>query len=144
MEEIAETAGFSKGALYAHFKSKEELFLALAKAKAADYQAKLRRALERAPTRETKIAAFRRFYVDLSRERRWALIILEVKLFVTRNPEVKQRLWHAEQELGEVWRGRLLNSLAVLQGQPGKRWEESSRRWCLKLTWRRMCCLTAR
>jgi AcrR family transcriptional regulator len=99
LAEIAEAAGFSKGALYAHFKSKEELFFALAKAKAAEYQAKLRHALESASTREAKIAAFRRFYVELSEEKRWALIILEVKLFVIRHPEVKDRLQKAEDEL---------------------------------------------
>src|SRR6202789_252108 len=53
LEEIAQASGFSKGALYAHFKSKEELFLALAKTKAAGYQTKLRLALDNAPTRET-------------------------------------------------------------------------------------------
>jgi AcrR family transcriptional regulator len=99
LEEVAEVAGFSKGALYAHFKSKEELFLALAKTKAAGYQAKLRSALNGAPTREEKIAAFRSFYVNLARDREWALIILEVKLFLTRHPAIQERLRQAEDEL---------------------------------------------
>ena len=99
--EIAESAGFSKGALYAHFKSKEELFLALAKVKAAEYQTKLRHALDSAPTREEKIGAFRNFYVDLSKEREWALIILEVKLFITRYPEARERLRQAEEQVGD-------------------------------------------
>jgi AcrR family transcriptional regulator len=108
VEEIAETAGFSKGALYAHFKSKEELFLALAKAKTAGYQAKLRHALNSAATREAKIAAFRRFYVDLSKEKEWALIILEVKLFITRYPEVKDRLRQVEEQAGDSVEGALI------------------------------------
>ena len=99
LAEIAEVSGFSKGALYAHFKSKEELFFALANAKAIAYQASLRCALEGASTREAKIAAFRSFYLELSEDRRWALIILEVKLFVTRHPEVKDRLQRAENDL---------------------------------------------
>jgi AcrR family transcriptional regulator len=99
LEEIAQASGFSKGGLYAHFKSKEELFLALAKTKAAGYQAKLRLALDSAPTRKAKIAAFRSFYVNLSKEKEWALIILEAKLFVTRVPVVKERLRRAEEEL---------------------------------------------
>ena len=101
LEEIAQASGFSKGALYAHFKSKEDLFLALAKMKAAGYQTKLRLALDRAPTRDAKIAAFRSFYVNLSREKEWALIILEAKLFVTRHPEIKERLRRAEEEMGD-------------------------------------------
>jgi AcrR family transcriptional regulator len=108
MEEIAEAAGFSKGALYAHFKSKEELFLALAIAKATGYQAKLRRALNGAATREGKIAAFRSFYIDLAKEKDWALIILEVKLFVTRYPEVKERLHLVEQQVGDSVEGALV------------------------------------
>jgi AcrR family transcriptional regulator len=101
LAEIAEVAGFSKGALYAHFKSKEDLFFALARAKATSYQLKLRQALEKASTREAKIDAFRRFYLQLSDEKRWALIILEMKLFVTRYPEVKDRLRRAEDELAD-------------------------------------------
>ena len=101
VEEIAEAAGFSKGALYAHFKSKEELFLALAKAKAASYQEKLRRALDSAPARQAKIAAFRSFYIDLSKEKDWALIVLEVKLFMARYPEARERLRLSDENVGD-------------------------------------------
>ena len=107
VEEIAEAAGFSKGALYAHFKSKEELFLALNKAKAATYQAKLRHALDSASTREGKIAAFRSFYIDLSKEKDWALIVLEVKLFMTRYPDVRERLRQIDEHVGDSIEGAL-------------------------------------
>ena len=116
VEEIAEAAGFSKGGLYAHFKSKEDLFLALAKMKAAGYQTKLRLALDRAPTRDAKIAAFRSFYVNLSREKEWALIILEAKLFVTRHPEIKERLRRAEEEPEDS----VEEALAELLGSPAR------------------------
>jgi AcrR family transcriptional regulator len=120
LAEIAEAAGFSKGALYAHFKSKEELFFALAKAKATGYQAKLRRALESASTREAKIAAFRRFYVELAEEKRWALIILEVKLFVSRHPEVKDRLRRAEDELEDSVEQAFIELFGVRASAAGK------------------------
>jgi AcrR family transcriptional regulator len=107
VEGIAEAAGFSKGALYAHFKSKEELFLALYEAKNAGQQARLRHALDSAPTREGKIAAFRSFYIDLSKEKEWALIILEVKLFMTRYPEVKARLRQIDEHAGDSIQGAL-------------------------------------
>ena len=107
VEEIAEAAGFSKGALYAHFKSKEELFLALYQAKNASQQARLRHALDSAPTREGKVAAFRSFYIDLSKEKDWALIILEVKLFITRYPEVKARLRQIDEHVGDSIQGAL-------------------------------------
>jgi AcrR family transcriptional regulator len=101
VEEIAKAAGFSKGALYAHFKSKEKLFLALYQVKTAGYLAKLRHALDSAPTRERKIDAFRSFYIDLSKEKGWALIILEVKLLITRSPEVRERLRQIDEHVGD-------------------------------------------
>ncbi len=101
VEEIAETAGFSKGALYAHFKSKEDLFLALYEKKTASSLAKLRHALNSAPTREEKINAFRSFYIDMSRDKEWALIGLEVKLFVRRYPEVRKKLRQIEEHAGD-------------------------------------------
>ncbi|MGC2398795.1 MAG: helix-turn-helix domain-containing protein, partial [Acidobacteriaceae bacterium] len=108
VEEIAGAAGFSKGALYAHFKSKEELFMALYETKTASYEAKLRRALDNAPTRKDKIDAFRRFYIDLSKEKEWALLVLEVKLVITRYPEVKERLRQIDERAGEGIDGTLI------------------------------------
>jgi AcrR family transcriptional regulator len=101
VEEIAEAAGFSKGALYAHFNSKEELFLVLYQTKTASSLATLRHALDSTRTREGKIDAFRRFYIDLSREKNWALIILEAKLFITRYPEVRARLRQIDEHVGD-------------------------------------------
>jgi AcrR family transcriptional regulator len=111
VEEIAVVAGFSKGALYAHFKSKEELFLALYKAKTARYLAKLRHALDSASTREGKINAFRNFYIDLSKEKDWALITLEVKLLVRRHPEVRERLRQIDEDAGDSINGALTRLL---------------------------------
>jgi AcrR family transcriptional regulator len=107
VEEIAEAAGFSKGALYAHFKSKEELFLGLYETKTASSLAKLRHALEGAPTRDGKIDAFRSFYINLSREKDWALITLEVKLFTRRHPEVRERLRQIDEHAGDSIEGAL-------------------------------------
>jgi AcrR family transcriptional regulator len=107
VEEIAEAAGFSKGALYAHFKSKEELFLAMYETKTAISLAKLRHALDSAPTRDRKIDAFRSFYINLSREKDWALIALEVKLFTRRHPEVRERLRQLDEHTGDSIEGAL-------------------------------------
>jgi AcrR family transcriptional regulator len=107
VEEIAEAAGFSKGALYAHFKSKEELFLAMYETKTAISLAKLRHALDSAPTRDGKIDAFRSFYINLSREKDWALITLEVKLFTRRHPEVRERLRQIDEHAGDSIEGAL-------------------------------------
>ena len=120
VEEIAEAAGFSKGALYAHFKSKEELFLALYETKTASSLAKLLRSLDGAPTRERKIDAFRSFYINLSKEKDWALIILEVKLFIRRHPEVRVRLRQIDERVADSIEGvltRLLGNSARAAGE---------------------------
>lgn len=120
LADIAGVAGFSKGALYAHFKSKEDLFFALANTKATGYRAKLRRALEGASTREAKIAAFRSFYVELFEDKRWALLILEVKLFVIRHPGVKDRLRRAEDELEDSVEGAFVELFGISASAAGK------------------------
>jgi AcrR family transcriptional regulator len=111
VEEIAEEAGFSKGALYAHFKSKEDLFLALYEKRTASTLAKLLHALDSAPNREEKIKAFRSFYIDLSKEKDWALISLEVKLFVARHPEVREKLHKIHEHTGDSINGALTRLL---------------------------------
>ena len=120
VEEIAEAAGFSKGALYAHFKSKEELFLGLYETKTASSLAKLRYALDSAPTRDGKIDTFRSFYVNLSKEKDWALIILEVKLFTRRHPEVQERIRQIDEHAGDSIEGaftRLFGNSARAAGE---------------------------
>ena len=107
VDEIAEAAGFSKGALYAHFTSKEALFLALYEAKISSDRATLRHALDAAPKRVGKIDAFRRFYIDLSKETEWALLTLEVKLFIKRHPEVRGRLREIDARVGDSIQGAL-------------------------------------
>jgi len=107
VEQIAEAAGFSKGALYAHFKSKEELFLALYEVKTAASFARLERGMEGAATREEKIEAFRSFYISLSKEKDWALIALEVKMFVRRHPAVREKLSKIDERVGEGIDGAL-------------------------------------
>ena len=97
----------AKGALYAHFKSKEELFLALYETKTASSLAKLLRSLDGASTREGKIDAFRSFYINLSKDKDWALIVLEVKLFITRYPEVRERLRQIDEHAGDSIEGAL-------------------------------------
>lgn len=102
VDQIAAEAGFSKGGLYAHFESKEELFLALYQIKTASYQATLRQALDGVSTREERINAFRNFYIDLSKDKEWALIVLEVKLLVRRHPEVRSKIRQIDEHVAET------------------------------------------
>jgi AcrR family transcriptional regulator len=88
LNDIAELAGRTKGAIYGHFKSKEEIFLALV----VEYRRKYREHLQRGFTDDAgeNIAVMRRFVVDLTEDSDWALLQLEFKMFTLRHPEAKK------------------------------------------------------
>ena len=95
LDAIAAKAGRSKGAVYTHFKSKEDLFLALFEHRTRSYVSRLAERLSECPSRKRKLDAFREFYVGLVEERAWPILTLEFKLFAVRHPESKQRLRRA-------------------------------------------------
>jgi AcrR family transcriptional regulator len=92
LDEIASTAGRSKGAVYTHFKSKEDLFLALFEHRTGAYVDQLVSRLRKCANRKQSLKAFREFYVGLVRDKAWSILTLEFKLFALRHPESKERL----------------------------------------------------
>jgi AcrR family transcriptional regulator len=92
LDEIATMAGRSKGAVYTHFKSKEDLFLALFEHRTRSYIERLVNSLRKCSNREESLEAFRDFYVGLVRDRVWPILTLEFKLYALRHPESKERL----------------------------------------------------
>jgi AcrR family transcriptional regulator len=95
LDEIAATAGRSKGAVYTHFKSKEDLFLALFEHRTRTFISRLTDRLENCTNQEQSLEAFREFYVDLAHDKTWPILTLEFKLFALRHPESKERLRNA-------------------------------------------------
>lgn len=90
VEEIAETAGFSIGALYSNFASKEELFLELYSAYNVDRIAEAANVLleQEAGTQEG-VHAMGRVLVDAAeRDADFALLQAEFWLYAARNPRV--------------------------------------------------------
>jgi len=95
LDEIAATAGRSKGAVYTHFKSKEDLFLALFEHRTRTYIERLVSSLARCKNRKQRLQVFREFYVGLAQDKTWPILTLEFKLFALRHPESKERLRNA-------------------------------------------------
>jgi AcrR family transcriptional regulator len=89
---IAATAGRTKGAVYDHFKSKEDLFLALFETRTREYIDDLVGRLKKSAPGKPSVGAFREFYVDLARDKTWPILTLEFKLFALRHAESKDRL----------------------------------------------------
>ncbi len=95
LDEIAAVAGRSKGAVYGHFKSKEDLFLALFEHRTSSHINRLFSSLRKCANRKQSMEAFREFYVDLVKDKTWPILSLEFKLFALRHPESKERLHKA-------------------------------------------------
>lgn len=92
LSEIAKAAGRSKGAVYANFKSKEDLFLALFEHRTGQYIDRLFHKIDQCSTKEERYEAFRTFYVGVFSDKTWPILTLEFKLFALRHPESKDRL----------------------------------------------------
>ena len=92
LDEIAARADRSKGAVYTHFKSKEDLFLALFEHRTRSFIDRLMTDLAKCANRKERHEVFREFYVGLAADRTWPILTLEFKLFAIRHPESKERL----------------------------------------------------
>lgn len=89
--EIAALAGRTKGSIYAQFKSKEDIFLALIEERTMRYRAQMAEMLAQSTSVEENLAALRKFYLNFEDEA-WSLLVLEFKLYALRHPESKERL----------------------------------------------------
>jgi AcrR family transcriptional regulator len=92
IEDVAAATGHTRGAFYAHFDSKEDLFFALLEQEAERRVAQIRAALARCRTPAERVSALRKFFVDRISDRRWAMLMVEFKLFAVRHPELRPRL----------------------------------------------------
>jgi AcrR family transcriptional regulator len=99
LEQIAEHAGYTRGAIYAHYKSKEDLFLALFEQRAQAKTAEFRKLLEEPSPLDERLQRFRAMFLKLACDRSWSLLILEFKLFALRQPKLKARLRRIQAEL---------------------------------------------
>jgi AcrR family transcriptional regulator len=92
LEDIAAGAGYTRGAFYANFKSKEDIFFALFEEWVRERIESLTSALRRHSNPGEKLVALRTHYAELATDRRLVLISMEFKLFALRHPEAHARL----------------------------------------------------
>jgi len=92
LEDIAARAGYTRGAFYANFESKEDIFFALLEEWVNERIESITVDLRRHSDPEAKLAALRAHYADLAKDRRLVLISMEFKLFALRHPEAHTRL----------------------------------------------------
>jgi AcrR family transcriptional regulator len=92
LEDIAAGAGYTRGAFYANFESKEDIFFALFEEWVRERIESLTNALRRHFDPSEKLVALRTHYAELATDRRLVLISMEFKLFALRHPEAHARL----------------------------------------------------
>ena len=72
LEEIAKDAGYTRGAFYANFESKEDLFVALLEKEIATRIATLEREMDKVRDPSAKLATMREFFMTKTLDRRWS------------------------------------------------------------------------
>lgn len=87
--EIAALAGRTKGAIYAQFKSKEEIFLTLIRERRERYRSEIMQSMSTSKKAEQNLDTLRRFYIEQMQDPTWFLLLLEFKLFAIRHPEAR-------------------------------------------------------
>ena len=92
IEDVAAATGHTRGAFYAHFHTKEDLFFALFEQEAEQRVGQIRAALAVCHTPAERLAALREFFVSRITDRRWAMLMLEFKLFAVRRPHLRPAL----------------------------------------------------
>lgn len=116
IDEIAERAGYSKGAVYWHFASKDDLFLALVEERVDRPMREMIELLQSAPA-ELDMApeASRRFAELLAGQRDWLLLDNEYWSQAVRDPDLRRSYAKRRREL----RAALGSALAARAGTLG-------------------------
>jgi AcrR family transcriptional regulator len=121
IELICEAAGFSRGAFYSNFETKEDLFLAVYEREMATRMAEVRKTLDTAiePSMSVDDDALRAGIAKIARmcteplvaDRYWYLLITEFRAHALRNPDLqalaRAALEHVTEYVGEMMREAL-------------------------------------
>jgi AcrR family transcriptional regulator len=110
LEDIAAGAGYTRGAFYANFESKEDIFFELLEQWVRQRIDSFTAVLRRQDSPHQKLAALRKHYATIAKDRRLVLISLEFKLFALRHPEAHARLRDRHRRIRATW-GDLISEM---------------------------------
>lgn len=92
LEQVAARAGYTRGAIYAHYASKEDLFLELLRERIDRPLAQLRIVLKSEPSTAKRLKKFRKWISNQITDPTWAILTLEFKLYALRRPSARAKL----------------------------------------------------
>jgi len=118
LEEIATEAGYTTGAVYSNFASKEDLFLALADREVEERLAEVRAVIE-AATRPEDLgdAAAEQFRAFIARDPDWPLLFYEFWSSGVREPRLRRGFERRRSQVREA----IADALETLAGRLGTR-----------------------
>lgn len=94
LEQVAARAGFTRGAIYAHYPSKEDLFLDLLDKRLYANFKSMYAELEIEPSRKKRLAIFRSWLLTQVLDPSWGTLMLEFKLYAMRRPGSQEKFHH--------------------------------------------------
>lgn len=103
LEEIAAEAGYTRGAFYANFESKEDLFFSLLEREVSLRIENASEQLAKFQSPDARLQTMRTYFMRKGIDRRWSLLSLEFKLFAIRHPEVRNRLATINRRFISSW-----------------------------------------
>ena len=98
LDQVASRAGCSRGAIYAQYKSKEEVFLALMEHRISVKFTALFTHIKEEPNESKRLVLLKEWIVAQVCDASWGTLTLEFKLYAMRRPESKQRLFKLHDE----------------------------------------------
>lgn len=116
LEDIAALAGYTRGAFYANFQSKEDIFFALLERWVGQRISEVKALIAQQESPANLLRALREHYLQITQDRRLSLLSLEFKLFAIRHPEAHARL-RARQRRLRATGGELLRRIARVTGR---------------------------
>ena len=121
-EQIAEDAGYSRGALYANFDGKEDLFLAVIREEQACRSNMFRSILRDEPSSKKRLRKMRDTIADMVTNRDWIVLRAEFEAGALRSERIRQSFveMHRQQirDGGELVKNLLRSSEVVSKLKP--------------------------
>lgn len=127
IEDIAAHAGHTRGAFYAHFRTKEDLFFALLEEETREHLEKIEQLLGKCTSAAEQFDTLREYYVRRNRDRQLVMLFIEFKLFAIRRPKLRPKLAEIHRTIREVVKKEMIQRMVVPELWMDPAWESSVR-----------------
>ena len=132
VEDIAKEAGHTRGAFYAHFSRKEDLFFALLEQKAYQHLMTIQSIVDRYAEGRERTCKFREYYSSLAANPNWSMLMLEFKLFAARHPKLRDKLAARHRQIRDSFKSGGVNWLQICTLRNSAQSEDSIARIALE------------